>query len=134
MSAGAAALRSVFTPQRARALFAAGESLLQRLNALCRDQAPAAQFTGLGSTINIHFHRGRIRSPEDLVKDPKGLTTLFHFDLMEQGIFCARRGQANLSLPMGTAEFDALYHAVAVFLERRAGLIEATTPRIEHPP
>jgi glutamate-1-semialdehyde 2,1-aminomutase len=129
MSAGATALRTVYTAERAQALFESGQALLERLNALCRSKAPAVQFTGMGSTINIHFHRGTIRSPEDLAQEPKALVSLFHLDLIEQGVYAARRGQINLSLPMGTGEYGAIHAAVSSFLERRASLIEAATPQ-----
>jgi glutamate-1-semialdehyde 2,1-aminomutase len=130
MSAGAMALRSVYTAERAQALFQSGESLLNRLNELCRRTTTAVQFTGMGSTINVHFHRGVIHAPEDLAREPKGLITLFHFDLLAQGIYAARRGQLNLSLPMGQEEEESICQAVRAFLNRRIALIEAVTPSV----
>jgi glutamate-1-semialdehyde 2,1-aminomutase len=130
MSAGAMALRSVYTAERAQALFQSGQTLLSRLNELCHKTTTAVQFTGMGSTINIHFHRGVIHAPEDLAGEPKGLITLFHFDLLTQGIYAARRGQLNLSLPMGPQEEESICQAVSAFLERRIALIEANTPKV----
>ena len=43
--------------------------------------------------------------------------------MLEQGVYCARRGQINLSLPMGAAEFDRVEAAVAAFLRRRHALL-----------
>jgi glutamate-1-semialdehyde 2,1-aminomutase len=125
MSAGATALKSIYSRERAEELFRAGQSLLERLNALCRRRAPGAQFVGLGSTINVHFHKGAIQRPQDLADEPKGLVTLFHLDLLEQGVYAARRGQINLSLPMGDPDWDVICAAVEAFLVRRASLIEA---------
>lgn len=125
---GAAALRRVFTPERAERLHDDGEALRARLNQRAREIAPAVQFTGVGSAMNIHFHRGEIARPEDLVGEPRGLFRLFHFDLLEQGVYAAIRGQLNLSLPMGEREFDEIEAAVVTSLTRRAGLIEGLTP------
>jgi glutamate-1-semialdehyde 2,1-aminomutase len=127
MTAGAVALRDVFTAERAALLLGDGDMLRERLNALCRGIAPGAQFTGIGSTMNIHFCKGEILSPEDLENEPKELLKLFHFDLMEHGVYAARRGQINLSLPMTTQDFDVLADAVRVFLDGRATIIDALT-------
>lgn len=127
-SVGAAALREVFTPERARRLHADGEALRARLNALAREIAPAAQFTGAGSAINIHFCRQAIRRPEDLADEPRELFRLFHYDLLESGVYAAVRGQLNLSLPMNAQAFANLEDAVAESLRRRADLIEELTP------
>jgi glutamate-1-semialdehyde 2,1-aminomutase len=49
---------------------------------------------------------------------------LFHLDMLDQGIYLARRGYVTLSLPMGEADFDRLAQAVDEFLELRGPLIE----------
>ena len=128
MSVGASALEQVFTPARAERLFEDGERLRARLNAIAREITPAAQFTGWGSIMNVHFRRAPISSPDDLADAPKGLTRLFHFDLLEAGVYAAARGQINLSLPMGEAELDQIAAAVGGALERRSDLIEAVCP------
>jgi glutamate-1-semialdehyde 2,1-aminomutase len=127
MGAGAVALREVYTPARADQLYAAGEDLLLRLNEMCRTMVSGAQFTGIGSTMNIHFHRGAINSPEDLKNEPRDLKTLFHFDLMQAGVYAARRGQINLSLPMSSGDLATVVDGVRSFLTRRSPLIEALT-------
>jgi glutamate-1-semialdehyde 2,1-aminomutase len=128
MTVGYAALRNVFTPARADALFADGEALRARLNDIARSIVPAVQFTGCGSIMNIHFHRGPIRCPEDLAGESKELLRLFHLDMLEEGIYAAARGQINLSLPMQPKDFDEIASAVKTSLNRRADLIEAICP------
>jgi glutamate-1-semialdehyde 2,1-aminomutase len=128
MRVGAAALSQIFTTTRALELFETGESLRKRLNALCREFVPAAQFTGLGSTMNVHFHGGPITCPDDLSEEPKDLFRLFHFDLLEAGIYVARRGQINLSLPMTAADIEKIMAATRGFLQRRSGLISTACP------
>src|SRR5205085_2930922 len=60
-----AASTEIYTPERARALNAAGDRLRERLNAVARRHRLAMQFTGLGSMIAVHMTDGPIRSQED---------------------------------------------------------------------
>jgi glutamate-1-semialdehyde 2,1-aminomutase len=123
MAAGAAALSEVFTPERAEQLFDDGEALRERLNATLGRHGVPARFVGLGSIMNIHFTLRPIACPEDASGPDKRLYALFHFDLMEAGVYAARRGQINLSLPMGAAEFRTIVDAVERFAERRRDLL-----------
>lgn len=122
MSAGAAGLRRVFTPDAARELTARGERLRARLNEVCQAAPFPIQFTGYGSMMNVHMCSGTIRSVRDLQGSSALLRDLMYFDLLEQGIWSARRGMFNLSLPMREPEFDKLVEAVATFVDRRKGL------------
>ncbi|MDW6021421.1 aminotransferase class III-fold pyridoxal phosphate-dependent enzyme [Mesorhizobium sp. BAC0120] len=125
MTAGAAALEKEFTRERADVLFAEGEELRTRLNAALLRAAVPAQFTGMGSIMNIHFVQRPIRRPEDTHGADKRLLALLHLDLMERGVFIARRGQINLSLPMVKADLDRIVEAVSDFAHHRKALIEA---------
>jgi glutamate-1-semialdehyde 2,1-aminomutase len=119
MAAGVAGLSEIFTPAAANALFARGEVLRARLNAL----SPALQWTGLGSLLTAHFHRGPIRCPTDIAGADPGLRELFHLDMLDRGFYLARRGMIALSLEIGTGEMDDFVAAVAEFLESRAPLL-----------
>ena len=123
MACGVAGLSEVFTPERADALFRDGEALRSRLNETCRATSPFVQFTGCGSVMNVHFHAGAITCPEDLAAEPRALFTLFQLDLLEAGVYAARRGQFNLSLPMTAQDHDHIVRAVELFLDRRAPTI-----------
>jgi glutamate-1-semialdehyde 2,1-aminomutase len=125
MAAGAVGLNSIYTRERADALYQSGERLRTRLNEVAAMLAPSVQFTGCGSVLNIHFHAGAIACPEDLADEPKAMFDLFHFDLMERGVYAARRGQINLSLPMNEADLEAIVDAVSFFLARREPLLSA---------
>lgn len=125
MHAGAVALRQEFTPERAKQLYEDGERLRRRLNEFCGQVSNAVQFIGCGSTMNIHFRSGTIRSPADLKGENPVLKKLFHLDLLELGVYAARRGQINLSLPMQQEDFDKIANSVGSFLSRRAELIRA---------
>jgi len=119
MHAGVAGLEQLFTPEAADALFARGEGLRERLNALCAAAGLAVQWTGLGSLMTIHFQRGAIREPADLT--PRSLVKeLFHLDMLERGFYFARRGMAALSLEIGTTEEDAFCAAFEAWLDLRS--------------
>lgn len=122
MTVGAAGLRQVYTPARAKELTATGERLRGRLNEIAAQASFPMQFIGVGSLMNVHMCAGPIRSIRDLAGSDAALRDLFYFDLLEQGIWPARRGMINLSLPMGEAEFQHLERAVSHFVESRRGI------------
>jgi glutamate-1-semialdehyde 2,1-aminomutase len=122
MSAGVAGLTQVYTPEAARTLNARGDALRQRLNDLCHRHEVAMQFTGIGSMMTVHMTDAPIRSPADAARGDQKLKELFFFDLLAAGIWLARRGMINLSLPIGDTECDALVLAIERFMTTRAGL------------
>jgi glutamate-1-semialdehyde 2,1-aminomutase len=124
MTAGAVGLGRIFTPERAQTLYDDGERLRGRLNAAAKAITPNVQFTGCGSIMNIHFLPGEITTPKDLDAERADLVRVFHLDLILDGIYAMRRGQINLSLPMGPADFDRIVEGVVGFLERRAHLLQ----------
>lgn len=124
MSVGAFGLDRIFTPERAQQLLEDGNALRHRLQQAVAAQCPGVSLTGYGSVMNIHFVPGPVERPEQLANENRGLLELLHFDLLEAGIYAARRGQINLSLPMGPLEFDRIVTAVSSVLERRRGIIE----------
>ena len=46
-------------------------------------------------------------------------------DMLEQGIWTARRNMINLSLPVGETESSMLVEAVGQFIERRRSVLDA---------
>ncbi len=130
MNAGLAGLTEIYTPEAAVALNARGDALRERLNALCRAARAPMQVTGLGSMMAVHFTAAPIARPADAANTDPRLKELFFFDMLEAGIWLARRGMINLSLPIGDAECDRLAAAFEEFLASRrsllAGLIETS--------
>jgi glutamate-1-semialdehyde 2,1-aminomutase len=106
MAGGCVAMGEVFGPAEADALFARGEALRARLNAACAGFD--MQWTGLGSLMAPHFHRRPVERPAPPVPEEEALRELFFFDLLDAGIYLARRGMIALSLPVGEAEMDRL--------------------------
>lgn len=117
LSAGVAGLRDVYTPEAALALNARGEALRGRLNTVAGKARFPLQFTGIGSMMNVHMCSGSVRSIRDLEASSTALSQLFYFHMLDDGLWLARRGMVNLSLPLGDAEGDRLVAAVDAFVE-----------------
>lgn len=124
MSAGLAGLTEIYTPERARALNAAGDRLRERLNMTVRRQGLAMQFTGLGSMLSVHMTDGPIRRAEDAERGNAPLRDLFWFDLVSRGMWFAKRGMFALSIALDDADHDKLADAVEDFAQTRAPLFE----------
>ena len=127
MAAGIAAMGAVFTPTVAEALFARGEALRDRLNGVCGAAGVPMQFTGLGSLITAHFRDGLIDAPYMPTAREEGLRELFFFDLLEAGIYNARRIMLALSLPITDGDCDRYVAAVEQFVDRRRHLLQVDT-------
>jgi len=123
MAAGYAGLTEVYTPQAADGLNARGDKLRETLNELCKAAGAKMQFTGIGSMMSVHFTRAHVRSPKEAGEADQKLKELFFFDMLEKGIWIARRGFFTLCLPLGEKEYDKLVQAVQEFLESRRSLL-----------
>ena len=123
MSAGIAGLTKVFIPAAVQALNARGDALRTRLNGLCRERGARFQFTGIGSLMSAHATDGLIRTPSDAARGDAGVKALFFFDMLNRGVYLARKGFIALSLPIGDDEVDHFVDAVESFLEARKRLI-----------
>ena len=126
MSAGLTGLRDIYTPDAAIALNKDGDALRQRLNDLAASQGAALHFSGIGSLMAVQFSTEPVRTLGDVMTQDRTLGDLFHLDLLEQGIYASRRGNLNLSLPMGEAEFDRVADAVENFTASRRSLLAPT--------
>jgi glutamate-1-semialdehyde 2,1-aminomutase len=122
MNAGTVGLTEVYTPQAARALNKFGDTLRERLNAVVGRKGLAMQFTGIGSMIGVHMRGGAIDNAADAAQGHAGLLELFYFDLVERGIWFAKRGMMALSIALGDADGDKLVGAVEEFVDTRAPL------------
>ena len=100
MSAGVAAMSQVFTPIEAKKLTEKGEQFRQDLNEIIQTLNLPLQFTGIGSLMNLHATRDTIQSPNDLTNSDDRIKELIFLDLLEQGIYMARRGFIALMLPV----------------------------------
>ncbi len=123
MAGGGVALGEIFTPDCAEALFQRGEALRHQLNDICQSANVAMHFTGLGSMLTAQFRPGPIDRPTPASPAEEGARELFFFDMLEAGIYLARRGMVALSLPVGDAELDRFRQAVTEFVRSREPLL-----------
>jgi glutamate-1-semialdehyde 2,1-aminomutase len=124
MNAGLVGLTEIYTPERARALNAAGDRLRERLNTVVRPRGLGMQFTGLGSMLSVHMTDRPIRSQDDTDHANARLRDLFWFDLVARGIWSAKRGMFALSIALDDADHDKLVDAVEDFAQTRAPLFK----------
>ncbi|WP_211099929.1 aspartate aminotransferase family protein [Acuticoccus kandeliae] len=113
MAAGIAAIETYLTADNLAALYARGEDLRARLNALFAEKGAPYIVTGMGSIMNIHG-----TDPEHDI----ALRRLLQFDLNARGQHLASRGLIALSLPIGEAEIAGFLDCVAEVLDARADL------------
>jgi glutamate-1-semialdehyde 2,1-aminomutase len=122
MNAGYVGLTEVYKPADAVALNMFGDGLRERLNAVVRKKGLAMQFTGIGSMIGVHMTGQPIRNAADAANGHSGLLDLCYFDLLERGIWFAKRGMMALSIALDEGDGDKLVSAVEEFAETRAPL------------
>jgi glutamate-1-semialdehyde 2,1-aminomutase len=130
MAAGHAAFTKVLTIQAIDRMNALGDSLRERANALAAKHELPFQVTGIGSIFGLHFHRGPIRSAQDLdageqgrERDIAALKKLFQLDMFARGLYVTRRIVGNLSLASSAADADLFLEGLDEFLNNRRTLI-----------
>lgn len=128
MAAGLAGLTQVLTPAALDTLNQRGERLRERLNAVFTQHAVGLQFTGLGSVMQLHATAKPLRNATDRAGADDRVKALLFFDLLERGVFLARRGLVALSLPFGDAEADTFVSALDAVVQARQPLLPARTP------
>jgi len=125
MAAGLAGLVRVLSPDALATLNERGERLRGRVNEAAQRRGLAIQATGLGSLMTLHATDTPIRRPADAAAaDPLAKELLF-FDLLDRGIYLARRGFASLSLPFGDAEVEEFIAAWDAVLDERRAVLPA---------
>ncbi len=125
MAAGLAGLTQVLTPTALDVLNQRGERLREQLNEVFRRHAVGLQFTGLGSVMQLHATDRPLRSAADLAGTDDRVKALLFFDLLERGIFLARRGLVALSLPFGDAQAEEFVAALEAVVAARSSLLPA---------
>ncbi len=128
MAAGGVAMGEIYTAEVAEALYERGEALRKAVNATCNAGGTAMHFSGRGSMLNVHFRGGPILRPYAAGADEEALRELFFFDMLDAGLYLARRGMVALSLPVGAADLDRFVAAVGEFVQARGPLLRAVAP------
>jgi glutamate-1-semialdehyde 2,1-aminomutase len=122
MTAGLAGLTQLFTPEACLTLNAMGDGFRDRLNQAIAKRGLPMQISGIGSMNTVHFRADPIVRP---IVDPVGnrKRDLLHLDMIKSGVYHARRGMMNLSLPMIPADLDVAVAAFEEFLDSRRALL-----------
>jgi glutamate-1-semialdehyde 2,1-aminomutase len=122
MTAGLAGLTQLFTPEACLALNEKGDGLRSRLNGSIAARGLPMQVTGIGSMNTVHFRDDPVVRP---IADPVGnrKRDLLHLDMIRSGVYHARRGMMNLSLPMTDDDLDTAVAAFEEFLDSRRALL-----------
>jgi glutamate-1-semialdehyde 2,1-aminomutase len=119
MTAGVAGLREVLGPLALAALNRRGDALRDRLNALCQQREVPLQFIGLGSLFTMHPTADKITSIRDVAKLSSAEREVFHYYLLERGLYIASRGFFALMLSITDDHCDRLVEAVSDYIKMR---------------
>ena len=125
MAGGVVALGEIFDSAAAEAHYTKGERLRTRLNDIAQKHRVTLQFTGIGSMLQPHFRPGHLLRRYDASATEEALLELFFFDMLQAGIYLARRGMVAMSLPVGQPECDRFAEAVDAFCTTRGPLMRA---------
>ena len=124
MAAGCAAMRDVYTPDRAQEFLDWSEAFRQSLNKMFAAKDVPMYANGLGSMIAIHFNREPTKRPSDITAGCQSLRPLLHMALLLDGILIVGRGDLFLSLPMDESHLAAAHASLERFADQYKPLIE----------
>ncbi len=124
MAAGCAAMRDIYTSQRAEDFLDWSEAFRLSLNEMFAAKDVPMYANGLGSMIAIHFNREATKRPSDITNGCQSLRPLLHMELLLDGILIVRRGDMFLSLPMDESHLAAAHASFEKFADRYKPLIE----------
>ena len=125
MAAGCAALREIYTPQRAAEFLESSEAFRLSLNEMFAAKDVPMYANGMGSMIAIHFSREPTKRPSDITPGCRSLRPLLHMELLLDGMLLCSRGDLFLSLPMDDEHLAKIRDALEKFADRHKPLIEA---------
>jgi glutamate-1-semialdehyde 2,1-aminomutase len=124
MAAGCAAMREVYTPERAAEFFDWSEAFRHSLNDIFAEKAVPMYANGIGSMIAIHFSRKPTLRPSEITAGCQSLRPLLHMELLLDGMLLCSRGDLFLSLPMDEFHLAKARSCFEKFADRYKPLIE----------
>ena len=124
MAAGCAAMREVYTPERAAEFLDWSEAFRRSLNDMFASKDVPMYANGLGSMIAIHFSKEPTKRPSDITAGCQSLRPLLHMELLLDGMLICGRGDLFLSLPMDDSHLAAAHSSLERFADRYKPLIE----------
>jgi glutamate-1-semialdehyde 2,1-aminomutase len=124
MAAGCAAMRDVYTAERAAEFFDWSETFRLSLNKLFAAKDVPLYANGMGSMIALHFSREPTKRPSDITPGCRSLRPLLHMELLLDGVLFCGRGDLFLSLPMNETHLEKVHLSLEKFVDRYKPLIE----------
>jgi glutamate-1-semialdehyde 2,1-aminomutase len=105
MAAGLAAL-ALLTDAEIQRINALGDRLRAALGDAAAAAGVAAQVTGLGSLVGVHFAGQPVRDYRSALRGDRALAARLHLALLNRGIYARAGGSFFLSTPMGEPEIN----------------------------
>ena len=124
MAAGCAAMREVYTPERAKEFLDWSEAFRLSLNKVFAAKDVPMYANGLGSMIAIHFNKEPTKRPSEITAGCQSLRPLLHMELLLDGMLIVGRGDLFLSLPMNESHLATAHASFEKFADRYKPLIE----------
>lgn len=132
MAAGLCALNALDQPAIDR-INALGERLKGGFNDAFKQAGLRGQVSGIGSLNQVHWHDGPLINARDSFRAltaAKELPGLLHLEMMNRGIYSAKRGMIIISTPMTEGEIDKATVAFAGTLELLKPYIAERYPQL----
>jgi glutamate-1-semialdehyde 2,1-aminomutase len=132
MAAGLAAMQALDQAAIDR-INALGERLKTGLNDAIQQAGLRGQVSGIGSLNQVHWHDGPINNARDSFRAMSAageLPGLLHLEMINRGIYCAKRGMMIVSTPMTEADIDKAITAFAGSLELLKPYIADRLPQL----
>jgi len=111
MAAGIVAVE-LLTEDAIRRINQVGDRLREGLHEVFGRTGVAAQVTGIGSLVGLHFTSKPPRNYRDTLQSSRKVLPLLHLSLMNRGMFLAPRGFVCISTPMAETEIDMFLGAL----------------------
>ena len=124
MAAGCAAMRDVYTAERATEFLDWSEAFRLSLNEMFAAKDVPMYANGLSSMIAIHFNKEPTKRPSDITAGCHSLRPLLHMELLLDGMLIVGRGDLFLSLPMNDSHLAKARASFEKFADRYKPLIE----------
>jgi glutamate-1-semialdehyde 2,1-aminomutase len=125
MAAGVTAMRDLYPSDLADAHSARGEAFKQRINELAASKQVAAQVTGLGSLLCLHFCSEPVTTPEVAATSSADTAALCHLFMLERGFYTSKTGLMSLALPLEALDYDRFVDAFGDFADDYGPLLRA---------
>jgi glutamate-1-semialdehyde 2,1-aminomutase len=132
MAAGLCALKALDQPAIDR-INTLGDRLKTGFNNAFKEAGIRGHVTGIGSLNQVHWCDGLLQNARDAARALAGageLPGLLHLELMNRGIYSAKRGMFVISTPMSELEIDKTVAAFAGTLDMLRPYIAARYPQL----